>query len=313
MALAAICKTILDETSSDTAVRAALDNFTQLCSEIGGVVPDRSFDAWAEDSFLEDGVAINPRAAAHCVTDYRRSVVFIRAVYAAIHRARERFPDTRIAILYAGCGPYATLLLPLLGKFMPPQLEITLLDIHQHSIDSVERLLSHFDLGSHGINTVRGDACRYQHTAKLHLIIAETMQKSLEQEPQFAVTANLAPQLQPEGIFIPQKIEVDLCLAHFQRADEYVPLARVLTLVPDQAAADLNPVSVEIPSLPDLAEFEAALSTRIQVFDQYWLREYEAEITLPSRCPGLAPLSAGQVYRVCYQLGKYPRFNVELQ
>ena len=58
------------------------------------------------------------------------------------------------------------------------------------------------------------------------------MQKSLEQEPQFAVTANLAPQLQANGIFIPQKVEVALCLAKledetaaFKRGDALDPSA----------------------------------------------------------------------------------------
>ena len=79
-----ISDTILDETSSPEALREALDAFVASCSEITNIRPDPSFDAWAEDSLLDNGVAINPQAAAHCAIDYQRSVVFIRGVYAAI-------------------------------------------------------------------------------------------------------------------------------------------------------------------------------------------------------------------------------------
>ena len=207
----------MDESSSPQELRDALNLFSSSCSKFSGILPNPSFDAWAEDSLLPGGVAINPQAAAHCVRDYQRSVVFIRGVHAAISALKFRFADTPLEILYAGCGPFATLLMPLLGKFAPGDLNITLLDIHQSSLDSAELVLEKFGLGAHAVNTVQGDACVYKHPQKLHLVIAETMQKSLEQEPQFAVTANLAPQVLTEGIFIPQRIEVSLSLADLEK------------------------------------------------------------------------------------------------
>ena len=114
MKLKHIADTLLDEASSPARLRATLNAFMQLCTEIGGVVPDRSFNAWAGDSLLKDGVAISPEAAAHCVHDTQRSVVFIRAAFAAIKAAQKRFTNGPIDILYAGCGPFATILLPLL-------------------------------------------------------------------------------------------------------------------------------------------------------------------------------------------------------
>lgn len=340
MTLTQIGDTIVDETSSPAQLRETLDAFALLCSEIGGVVPDRSFDAWAGDSLLDNGVAINPQAAAHCVKDYNRSVVFIRAVYAAIKTARERFAGAPIQVLYAGCGPFATLLLPLLGRFRAGELEIHLLDIHQHSLDSVDRLIEHFGLHAHRISTVQGDACRYQHPGRPHIIIAETMQKSLEQEPQFAVTANLAPQLCTRGIFIPQKIDVELCLAHLDReaalfkrgntidcnalvkTGERHPIATVFSLTPQHAATLLrqsshdectgalavNPITIRIPPVAQLHSFDALLFTRIQVFCQYQLQDYESEITLPLRCSELSPLEAGASYQVSFQFGNYPKF-----
>lgn len=315
-----------------------MDAFALLCGNVSDIHPDPSFDAWADDSLLASGVAINPQAAAHCVLDYRRSVAFIRGVYAAINTLLSRFPGQPLDIVYAGCGPFATLLLPLLGKFTPGELKITLLDIHQRSLDSVEALLVRFAFGAHAVRTIRGDACHYRHDKKLHLVIAETMQKALEQEPQFAVTANLAPQLLPGGLSIPQHIEVELGLADLECEKELVgksqkidpkalekrhPLATVFTLSPEGTDSqiqkglynalsknlELNPTTVKIPSVVNITQLDAALFTRITVFEQYRLEEYESEITLPLKCHELSPLTGGEQYRVCYQLGSYPKFN----
>ena len=343
MTIASISTIILDETSSPEALQNALSAFVKLCSDITGIVPDPSFDAWAEDSLLNNGVAINPNAAAHCAMDYKRSTVFIRGVYAAIKTLKSRFPGTPLEILYAGCGPFATLLLPILGKFSAGELKLNLLDIHQRSIDSVELLLTHFGLDTHTVCTIKGDACHYKHDQKLHLVVAETMQKSLEQEPQFAVTANLAPQLSPGGIFIPQQIEVTLCLADLEyekellgqslQRDPAVPdiasrrysLATVCTLTPQNAAAqigkarhsshngalELQPTTVIIPPTADNTRLDAALFTRITVFESYCLDDYESQITLPLKCHEFAILTEGARYRVSYQLGSYPRCNFE--
>ena len=338
MKLKHIADTLLDEASSPARLRATLNAFMQLCTEIGGVVPDRSFNAWAGDSLLKDGVAISPEAAAHCVHDTQRSVVFIRAAFAAIKAAQKRFTNGPIDILYAGCGPFATILLPLLGRFNPDELTVHLLDIHQRSLDSVALLIKHCGLQAHRISYIQADACHYQHPNNPHVIIAETMQKSLEQEPQFAVTANLAPQLQANGIFIPQKVEVALCLAKledetaaFKRGDALDPsalveagnrhpLATVLCLTPEHAprlrheaslshgSLALNPIHVTIPATAHLDDFDAALFTRVQAFESHRLLDYESEITLPLRCSELMPLQAGDRYSISLQIGRYPKF-----
>jgi hypothetical protein len=334
---------ILNEMSSAETLCAAINAFVQTCSTATGITPDPSFDAWAEDALLDGGVAINPQAAAQCALDYQRTVVFIRGVYAALIDLRARFPTTTLKILYAGCGPYATLLLPLLAKFAPGELRASLLDTHQESLDSVAQLLNRFGLSTYNVDLIQGDACHYQHPEKLHLIIAETLQKALEQEPQFAVTAHLAPQLLPAGVFIPQEIEVDLCLADLateqaifterQRSnlgtlkerDQRYPIATLCTLSPEQAPTQLrlarhNAVTkklelaeqaVSIPADVDLNGLEAALFTRILVFGEHGLNDYEAQITLPLKCHALMPLVNGANYRVSYQLGSYPMFSFE--
>tara|TARA_R110002110_G_C13470525_1_gene720935 strand:- start:49344 stop:50327 length:984 start_codon:yes stop_codon:yes gene_type:complete len=322
MKLAAIADAILDEGSSREVLRSALDAFVFQCAQISGVYPDPSFNAWANDALLESGVAINPHAAAHCAIDYQRSVVFIRGVHAAINTLKSRFPGAPLKILYAGCGPFATLLMPLLNRYAPHELQVTLLDIHQASLDSVTLLLSHFELGDHQVNTVKADACLYQHAEPLHLVVAETMQKSLEQEPQVAVTANLAPQLLPAGFFIPQRIDITLCVINPEHENTLCPLAVIFELTAEHAprqakynhqhkALKLDAGIIEIPPLADIAQRDAALLSHITVFEQYCLKAYDSEITLPAKCHGLAPLLAGARYRVSYLLGSYPRFNIE--
>ena len=86
-ALAAIGECILDERSAPADIQRSLEDFTGLCSGITGIEPDPGFSAWAGDALLPNGVAINPAAAAHCISDYRRSAIFIRGAHAALVEA----------------------------------------------------------------------------------------------------------------------------------------------------------------------------------------------------------------------------------
>lgn len=340
--LDSIARTILDEASPREDVHQALDQFSLLCSEVSDINPNPTYDAWSGDIFLESGVAINPEAAAFCVQDYQRSTMFIRGVFAAIKVAQRRFSGVSIKILYAGCGPFATQLLPLLSQFTPSELDIVLLDIHPRSLDSVSKLLRHFGFERHNVRLIQGDACHYQHPERLHIILAETMQKSLEQEPQFAVTANLAPQLDTRGFFIPQQIEVTLWLADMASEKEQFQhgkgidaaalihsgkrllLGKLLTLRPEDAAEQMNKAvfnqntsrqeltltTIDIPNMGLTDHYDALLCTRIQVFNHYQLNDYESEITLPTHCHELATLKEGDRYAVSYQLGAYPKFEL---
>ena len=342
MTLATLCAVILDESSSRESLEQGLNEFTQQCSRAGGILPDASFSAWAGDTFLESGVAINPEAAAHCVKDYQRTVVFLRGIDAAIRNTMARFPKTPIRILYAGCGPFATLLLPLLPSFKASALDIQLIDIHQRSLDSAVAVARHFGLSDYHLQTTRADASSYRDAGEFHLIIAETMQKSLEQEPQYAVTANLAPQLIAGGVFIPGKIEVELRLAPAgleqavlerkvspepgalsARQARQLPVTSLLVLSPELFGASGSPdqhpkskvvaaehrLQFEIPASTHLHELEAFTFTRIQVFSHYWLEDNDAEITLPRRCDELSPLVAGARFEASYATGSYPKFN----
>ena len=346
-ALTAICNIILDESCSQQSAQNALDDFSSLCSQVTGITPNPSFDAWAEDTFLEQGVAINPQAAAYCIKDYQRSITFIRAVHAAITAMINNSPTVPVDVLYAGCGPFATLLIPLLSKYQNENTDLSLLnffllDIHQTSLESVDRLVRYFDINTHNINLISANACTYQHPRPLQLIISETMQKSLEQEPQFTITANLAPQLESKGIFIPEKIVVKLCLAQWKKERDLVeqhvkidhqklvglgkrfPLETILTLDPILASSQLNhakihpntnklalePVDFQIPALKHLEEFDLLFLTNIEVFKHYQLNDYESEITLPSRYQSLSSLKPGKQYKISYQLGNYPEFYI---
>lgn len=333
--------TILDECSTAAQTREALDQLAAFFSAIGGIEPDRSFAGWREDAFLAQGVAINPGAAAFCLRDYQRSAFFMRGVYAALATLRHRFAGERLRILYAGCGPFALQLLPILEKFAPDSLDIILLDIHQESLDSVGKLLPLLAPGHDRVKRIRRDASTYQHAAPLHLIIAETMQKSLEQEPQLAVTANLAPQLAQGGIFIPERIEVELCLANLAQEQTLltqgdpvnaasleaegrrVPMATLLCLEASNAAPlmasaiwhktssqwEIDLGAVEIPALGPEHTLEAVLFTRVQVYDSIRLGDYDCQLTLPSRPPELSLLTPNSSFRASYQLGAYPRLE----
>ncbi len=138
---------------------------------------------------LPVGTAISPLDAGRCLLDARRTAVYLRGVYHAIQEAQQRFPGEVIHILYAGCGPFAPLCLPLLPLFAGRAVHFTLLDVHARAIESVRAIMTALRLEEGNVDCLACDATRY-HTPPhrpLHVVVCETMQRALGKEPQIAI------------------------------------------------------------------------------------------------------------------------------
>jgi hypothetical protein len=247
----------------------------------------------------------------------RRTVVYFRGLYHAIQEAQQRFPGEAIHILYAGCGPFAPLCLPLLPLLAEEAVHFTLLDVHARAIESVESILAALQLKSTKVDCVVCDATQYQNPRhrSLHVVVSETMQRALEKEPQVAILMNTAPQLTAGGLMVPEMISVDAVLpdlsqelggngfvaepsAHALKPwSGRIPLGRIVEVDRERACAwfaagissHLPPVKIALPSVM-AAQYSLVLATTIRTFGAHVLREYESGLTQPLKYPVPAPM-----------------------
>ncbi len=281
----------------------------EACSELYDLFVELSdlndFPEAETDTLLSSGKAISPSLAARCAADPVRTTTFLRGIYHAIGEAKRHFPNEQIEILYAGCGPFAALAAPVCTKFAAHEIKFTLIDIHEASINSARKIFEKLQLDQYVRQFIQTDASLFRSEQKFHIIIAETMQKALEKEPQVAITQNLAPQLFENGIFIPEKITVDVCLADMSK--EFTPertrikLATIVELTHETRS--LPKVTVEIPE----NAMDVVLSTKIQVFDSYELDEYDSGITCPTVLFDLRKIERETKFEFSYRLGEHPQ------
>jgi len=213
--LSAITETILQSQNPEEeehAIKLLSDFFLTLRSNRDPQPADQT------EIILKGGIALSFDHAADCLLDYHRTARFIKGVYLAIQELLFRFPSQKINILYAGCGPFATILLPVLPLFKTDQLQVTLIDIHPESVKFVKELFATLHLLSFVDCISVQNAISYRYPKpKLHMVISETMCHALLSEPQVAITRNLAPQLINGGIFIPEEVTVEAVTSSFSK------------------------------------------------------------------------------------------------
>lgn len=284
-----------------------------LYSSVTGVAAVNNND---NNIYLPTGKAISPGQAAHCLLDLRRTAVFMRGIYKAILRLQQDFPGEPLHILYAGCGPYATLMTPLTTMFGPGQIRLHLMDVQQASLDAVRKLYDHLQAGPYVEEYICADAAVYSFTRSFHLVIVEAMQAALVGEPQVAITFNIVPQLGPKAIFIPQEISVSVQL-HDREAEmnsyavgastpERINLGEVLR-IGQFCPLEPQPVNVSVPAAVG-SNNELYLVTELIVYEDERLDMNNSGITLPKRVADVEPC-LGRELRFEYEVGERPGFR----
>lgn len=277
-------------------MKSAVDNLYKIFSENSGVYID--FLNYHE-IMLPTGKAISPASAAHCLVEFRRTTIFLRGIQKAIQKKRLEKGKT-IKILYAGSGPYATLITPLLSLYEPSDIRITIMDINKISLIAAEKLIATIGFDPFIDEFILEDATQFKGADKYDLIISETMQSCLENEPQVHIMNNLIPQMKADAIFIPEEISIDVYLSDpdllnqlllYENQDKKIQYKKFISSFITLTKESLNSLKVklalEIPPLE--ANFkDIMLYTFIRVFDEEKLKERECSLNLPKKFYDLA-------------------------
>jgi hypothetical protein len=316
-------------------LETSIGELYSLFSSLTGMSADADGDEDNAESMLAHGRAISPKLAARCTLDHFRTAQFIRATHAAVLEAQKRFPTQTLEILYAGCGPFAPLVLPLTTRFSLDEIRFTMLDIHQLSLDSVHKITNALRLNDFVRAYIKADATSYKHPAAspLHMVVTETMQAALLNEPQVAIAMNLAPQISEGGIMVPERIVIDASLIDYtfqpRRSGTEKPPKIVLGRVAEITLESCRHLSQQVPVgdqheesfLPfGLVEtpaeatenFYLTLQTTIIVFGQFALGEYESLLTYPIVMHDVGKIRGGMKVGFSYRLGRQPGFKCHL-
>lgn len=264
------------------------------------------------------GKALSPVSAAQCAEDIERSRVFMLAVHQAITDRLGKAQPVRV--LYAGTGPLGWLILPTLQAFSSEQVQVTALDIHQQSLDSFQALCHELGLQDRVCQWLCNDATAWQpqQAQKYDLILSETMNQFLEKEPQVQIFAHLQQFLLPDGLLIPQQVQLTVDLQQ-QTLDgpRLYPLGELFCLnietarVLAEGTEDLFNKKLQLPVFaPSVSSLK--LNTRIQVYRDFWLEELQSQLTLPKFMHRLW-LKPGTVLRWSYLLEQNPRWQLDYE
>lgn len=273
-----------------------------------------------DDVMLPSGKAISSIKAAHCVLDLMRTVIFLRGINKAISQLQKDFPGQRLNILYAGTGPFATLLTPFTTLFKSQQLAFYLMDINADSLDCVKKIYNSLGIEDFVAEVICTDATTYRLPAKktMHLVISETMMHALVREPQVAIMLNLIPQMEAKTIFVPEEINVNLKLLsnkeEMRRTYEMSFTPQRISLGDVYSIGRYHcephaPVSFTMPM--DVGIFNRLhFFTDITVYNDERLTGYTSSLSAPVEI-GDVKDKIGKQINLRYVMGTYPKFEYE--
>ncbi len=205
---------ILDNNSAFGMLQSACNQMYMLFESISKISRRRIFTHVKQSTVLQSGDTLPPQVAGSCIFDYIRTVKFLRGIKKTIDAKLDKTPGQPLRILYAGTGPFGSILTPLVPNYKEHQLKIDTIEYHEESLNFFKTVIKELSLQSFYSNNFLCDASQFTNENKTQydIIIAECMQAALRSEGQTAITFNLSKFLKDDGAFIPGNIRISALL-----------------------------------------------------------------------------------------------------
>lgn len=287
---------ILDLNTPASQLRPEVMAFKNILLDVSDFDANPEQGIASGETVTMHGLAISPSNAARCTDDYVRTIQFIRGAHAAVEELLHQGKGS-VHLLYAGCGPLAVLLIPLLLKFKNQPVRFTVVDIHEESIQSVNSILNQLSLSSPSINLKCGDAmtCLEDLADKPDVVLVEVMQAGLKTEPQVAVCKQIMIKyplatLIPESIALSLKwVDPEIEFSQFEenKASYRRDLGVVFKVDKTEIAGWSNIENDFVPAaaitIPDDLDLSGVIQifTEIQVYKGVEIRTYQSGLTTP--------------------------------
>lgn len=239
------------------------------------------------------GKALGLNHAAQCLLDYRRTVKFVKAILQAIKERQALHPEEAIQVFYAGCGPYAPFLTLIAPLFSSDEIQFTLLEINENSLNSANKLIQSLGLSDFLKTSFLEDAVTVQvpDPSHYHILISETLDALLYRECYVPILNNLLPQFDSDVILIPENVTIHLSLRKiFDTQDpEEEEISTILnvretlsSLSKEQLSNAILPdVVIPISTIEIQPNHRFILDTIVHIYKDIALFRNESSLTLP--------------------------------
>jgi len=325
-----VTEEILSNDIDYQSLRNKLQEFMKFLMEITKLDLDDPLNE--KNIEFENGIALNTKDAALCVVDIIRTRQFIRGIFEAVKDIQKQ-KTSLIRIMYAGTGPFAMLILPLLTKFRHDELQLTLLEVNEDTGKHLMKLIEKLEIENYIEKIVFEDASKHKihDNEKVDILISETMQLGLTKEQQVPIMLNLVSQLNKDVIVIPQKIQLDLALMNtstklmFNDEDKtrYNTLKSILEF--DSQFIQSNSEEIKRNKIIELCKQllfkeeknkeydQLVILTSIQVYQTEWITVDSSSLTIPKKIFNLADLKNNEKeISINYIIKEIPDFEYSL-
>jgi len=245
------------------------------------------------------GAGISPHTASLLLYNeagYTRVRKFVLGFWQAVQKVFEHSGHEQVRVLYIGTGPFATLALPIAARFPAKRLVVHVVDIHQESLDVLDRVVRHFGVGDSFPERTCTDATTVDWGRCLEevpdIVVTECMDAALLKEPQVAIVRNLASQVEDPFLLVPELVRVSVSTQPFFDLDR-----KGISMQRGTFEESPNTVS-------GVFDHPTHLETVVQVFGDQVLAGSDSTITRTIRLPSLR--SNVEKATISYRLGGRP-------